>query len=226
MFPACDIYSVSCFVITYQPLHFFFILFFHCSIIGSRFRVDSAASAYSTHFKTRSFTLFLLYCSPALKSVDQIQHLHTSAWPIRVRWGWSRDGGPWGQQPISVSGCVNKGCASASVGRLNGTLFMSTLGSFKEARRGDIAEFRFRKKKTKTHELFTVAYVWVRRRGEGMRRWLDIHEDEAQAANPISKAGECSTTASCQSALSPSANSLIKLASLAQWTCKLCFQQR
>lgn len=150
MFPACNIYSVSCFVITYQPLHFFFILFFHCSIIGSRFRVDSAASAYnSTHFKTRSFTPFLLYCSPALKSVDQIQHPHTSAWPIRVRWGWSRDGGPWGQQPISVSGCVNKGCASASVGRLNGTLFMSTLGSFKEARRGDIAEFRFRKKQKK-----------------------------------------------------------------------------
>lgn len=120
------------------------------------------------HFKARTLFLtpFLLYDSSALKSVDQIQHPHTRAWPIRARRGWSRDGGPWGQRPISVSGWLNKGSASANVGRLNGTLFMSTLRSFKEARRGDIAEFRVYEREKK---MFAVPrYVSVRR-CKGMR---------------------------------------------------------
>lgn len=165
MFPACDIYSVSCFVIT-DTNHYTFSSF--CSSTAASL-VDIEWTPQHPRIiaptsKRAVFTSFLLYCSPALKSVDQIQHPHTSAWPIRVRWGWSRDSGPWGQQPISVSGCVNKGCASASVGRLNGTLFMSTLGSFKEARRADIAESRFRKnkqtKKPCTNCSLSLTFEW------------------------------------------------------------------
>lgn len=89
---------------------------------------------------------FLLYRSPAPKSVDQIQHrthqrlTNQSAEGVVSRW--------WSGRPVANERAVwtDKELASMIVGRLNGTLFMSTLSLFKETRCGEIAASLIRKK--------------------------------------------------------------------------------
>lgn len=57
----------------------------------------------------------LLYRSSAPKSVDQIQHPLTSVCPISAQRGWSRDGGPGGQQPMSVRAARTKSSRQRSL---------------------------------------------------------------------------------------------------------------
>lgn len=78
----------------HYPSYFLFVLFF--STTASAVRMGSAASAkHPLRIGQKApVRLFLLYNSPAPKSVDQIQHPHASVRPISAYKGWSRDGGP------------------------------------------------------------------------------------------------------------------------------------
>lgn len=77
------------------------------------------SSHFQLHFSVsgehHSVRRRLLYRSPSPKSVDQIQHPRTRVWPISARRGWSRDGGPGGQQPMSVRAGRTKGSRQRSL---------------------------------------------------------------------------------------------------------------